>query len=127
MDANRVYGLLATASSEITMLRRQVDTLRPKAEAYDVIARMWRDPGKENAWGVDVHFELQRAMEEIHTGFQREKGSTDKPESVERNYAGQEDFGDAREDARTLNRSRSTAAANMSGVGMRIDEADRPD
>jgi hypothetical protein len=134
MDANRVYGLLATASSEITMLRRQVDTLQPKAEAYDVIARMWRDPGKETgAWGVDVNFELQRAMEEIHAGFQREKEGADKPttekypypdEPTEKGSFDEDNLRRAMEDFVAL---QTAAAANMSGAGIRIEEADRPD
>jgi hypothetical protein len=124
-DKYRIYHTLNEAASEITHLRATVERLKPRAEAYDRVCQIldMSNNGRLNAWGVDRNWEIRELTERMKSEL-NETHEEPGEENGARMEAGQEDFGDAREDARAANharnRERSTAADDLAGAGVRI-------
>lgn len=87
-DKYRVFHMLAEAHSTIENQAAQIARLQPKADAYDVIARMWRDNSNGGGWAVvDPAWERREMLDRMTREFEAEKAKA---------YEAR-DHGDARE------------------------------
>lgn len=104
MDDNRLYHILADASHTIEHQRQQIAALAPRAEAFDRIGQVLDmvSGRADRAYGEDINWKIQCAMEEIHArmfGEENEKAA----DTVQ---------ADMRE-----TRTASNAGVDMSGLG----------
>lgn len=55
------------AASEIKMLRAEVERLRPKADAYDLLSKVVHHslPGAPQAYSEDIAWRIEREIEEV--------------------------------------------------------------
>lgn len=55
------------AASEIKMLRAQIDALRPKAEAYDLLSKIVHHslPGAPQGYSEDIAWRIEREIEQV--------------------------------------------------------------
>lgn len=67
MDRPELISMLRMAHDEIVVLRRTIERLEPKANAYDTIAQFARlSIHPENqGYGEDVAWRLKQAVEEL--------------------------------------------------------------
>lgn len=76
MSIARAIDMLRRASDEIKSLRRQIDHLAPKAEAYDaLVALIGMFPRPPQGYGEDVVWRLEQAISELQAD--REATQTD--------------------------------------------------
>jgi hypothetical protein len=67
MDDNEAVEMMQRASSEIKMLRRQINILSPKADAYDVLAKTINamTPRQSGVMSEDVEWLLDKRIDEM--------------------------------------------------------------
>jgi hypothetical protein len=66
MHDNEAIQMMARVSEEITSLRREIDRLRPKAEAYDAMLAILRLlPVPSRGMGEDLTWVLNKRIEEL--------------------------------------------------------------
>lgn len=77
MNDSHLYNVLANALGTIEMQRQEIAVLRPAADGYRRLSQMLDlarcDNRPEQAYGVDVQWELKQAMEEIHASMSAAK------------------------------------------------------
>lgn len=66
MNDNEAIDMMRRASGEIKSLRAEVERLRPKAEAYDTMARVIDLlPHRSVGAGEDIAWKLDKRIEEL--------------------------------------------------------------
>lgn len=67
MEDKEAIEMMQRCSQEIKFLRRQVDVLTPRAEAYDVLAKTINSlsPRQSQGVGEDVAWTLDKRIQEI--------------------------------------------------------------
>ncbi len=79
MDRPKMLSLLRAGHDEITLLRRQIAALEPKAHAYDTIAQMaalTKHPSSQG-YGEDVAWRMKAAVEALVAEREAEKAPLD--------------------------------------------------
>ena len=77
MERPEILTLLRMGHDEIIRLRRRVEELGPKAEAYDTIAQIARlsIQREPQGYGEDPAWRLKQAVEKLVAEREAEKGS----------------------------------------------------
>lgn len=66
MTDKDVADMIHRSIEEITMLRGQIDALRPRAEAYDLITKILNlQPAPSQGYGVDIVWQLKKQLAEL--------------------------------------------------------------
>lgn len=125
-DKYRVFHMLSEAHSTIADQAAQIARLQPKADAYDVIARMWRDNSNgAGGWAVvDPAWERREMLDRMTREFEAEKAK-----AYEAREHGDADHYDETRPERPIDRMArgTTAAADLSGVGVLVKSETEPE
>jgi hypothetical protein len=66
MDDREAIEMMRRASAEIKLLRKQIDVLMPKADAYDMIGKILNLlPAASRGYGEDVAYMLDKRIKEL--------------------------------------------------------------
>jgi hypothetical protein len=79
MENTEAIEMMSRCSDEIKAQRRQIELLRPKAEAFDVLKTVVSlIPGPSHGYGEDVAWRLDKRIEELRK--EQQKNATDNVE-----------------------------------------------
>lgn len=78
MTNTEALEMMMRCKEEILSLRRTIDRLTPKADAYDQMSKVLNLlPERSQGMGVDLAWSLQKRIEELQSGLVDQGATTD--------------------------------------------------